>query len=287
MKRLVVALGLAVIAAAAQAQSTDERVLHPSHDNPSLATALRSWLASKTADQKTAERTPSTRQAATETRPHRRYRYHAHHYRVPETAEPKSARMAPPTVPTLASAPPVAPVESPPAVTAPIMTPVPVVSVAPSAPAEVPVGATTAPAPMTVSVAPTAPAPEPIPAPANLILPRPVATITVTAPRPSAPRPRHGGSQCTTGEKIVTAFYWEGKYTATGARFNPEGLTAAHRTFPFGTKLLVINPRNGKSVTVTINDRGPFTRGVSLDLSRGAAKAIGLQGNAVVCMAKM
>ena len=99
--------------------------------------------------------------------------------------------------------------------------------------------------------------------------------------------PRHGRSECTSGERIITAFYWEGKYTATGARFDPDGMTAAHRTFPFGTKLLVINPRNGKSVTVTVNDRGPFTRGVTLDLSRGAAKAIGLQGNAAVCMAKM
>ena len=63
-------------------------------------------------------------------------------------------------------------------------------------------------------------------------------------------------------------------------------MTAADRTFPFGTHLLVTNPRNGKTVTVRINDRGPFVRGVTLDLSRGAAKVIGLQGNGAVCMAK-
>ena len=64
-------------------------------------------------------------------------------------------------------------------------------------------------------------------------------------------------------------------------------MTAAHRTLPFGTRLMVLNPRNGKFVTVTINDRGPFTKGVSLDLSRGAARAIGLQGTGAVCMAKL
>jgi rare lipoprotein A len=56
---------------------------------------------------------------------------------------------------------------------------------------------------------------------------------------------------------------------------------------PFGTHLKVINPRNGKVVTVRINDRGPFVKGVTLDLSRGAAQAIGLSGTGAVCMAQM
>jgi rare lipoprotein A len=64
-------------------------------------------------------------------------------------------------------------------------------------------------------------------------------------------------------------------------------LTAAHRTFPFGTRLVVINPQSGKSVTVTINDRGPFVRGVTLDLSVGAAKMIGMRGTGAVCMARV
>jgi rare lipoprotein A len=152
---------------------------------------------------------------------------------------------------------------------------------APAAPAAAPI--TTASAP----VVPAAPTDAAAPAPA-ILMPRRVATITVVPPRRAEEAPRrHGRSECTTGERIITAFYWEGSHTASGARFDPDGMTAAHRTFAFGTKLLVINPRNGRSVTVTVNDRGPFTRGVTLDLSRGAAKAIGLQGNAAVCMAKI
>ena len=92
---------------------------------------------------------------------------------------------------------------------------------------------------------------------------------------------------CSHGARIISAFYAEGSHTASGERFNPHGLTAAHRTFPFGTRLLVINPHNGKSVTVTINDRGPFVRGVSLDLSLGAAKMIGMTGTGAVCMARV
>jgi peptidoglycan lytic transglycosylase len=91
---------------------------------------------------------------------------------------------------------------------------------------------------------------------------------------------------CSQGDRIISAYYWEGRHTASGQRFNPHGLTAAHRTLPFGTRLLVINPHNGKSVTVTVNDRGPFVRGVGLDLSLGAAKMIGLTGTGTVCLAK-
>ena len=67
-----------------------------------------------------------------------------------------------------------------------------------------------------------------------------------------------------------------GNRTASGERFNPNGLTAAHRTLPFGTCLRVSNPKTGRSVAVRVNDRGPFTKGVSLDLSHGAARAIGM-----------
>jgi rare lipoprotein A len=68
-----------------------------------------------------------------------------------------------------------------------------------------------------------------------------------------------------------------GNRTASGERFNPNGLTAAHPTLPFGTCLRVSNPKTGRSVAVRINDRGPFTKGVSLDLSHGAARAIGMR----------
>lgn len=67
-----------------------------------------------------------------------------------------------------------------------------------------------------------------------------------------------------------------GQRTASGERFDPQELTAAHRTLPFGSKVRVTNPANGRSVVVRINDRGPFTRGRLIDLSRSAAKRIGL-----------
>jgi len=70
-----------------------------------------------------------------------------------------------------------------------------------------------------------------------------------------------------------------GSRTASGARFNQNAMTAAHRSLPFGTKLRVTH--RGQSVVVTINDRGPFIRGRVLDLSTGAARAIGLTGAGV------
>ena len=70
-----------------------------------------------------------------------------------------------------------------------------------------------------------------------------------------------------------------GSRTASGQRFNQNALTAAHRTLPFGTRLKVTH--SGRSVVVTVNDRGPFIRGRVLDLSTGAARAIGLTGRGV------
>jgi rare lipoprotein A len=75
-----------------------------------------------------------------------------------------------------------------------------------------------------------------------------------------------------------------GHRTASGQVFNAAGLTAAHRSLPFGSKVTVLNPQNGKSVVVEINDRGPFTSGVTIDLARGAANAIGMRGTQWVCM---
>ena len=70
-----------------------------------------------------------------------------------------------------------------------------------------------------------------------------------------------------------------GARTASGARYNPMGMTAAHRSLPFGTKLKVTH--GSRSVVVTVNDRGPFVRGRVLDLSKGAAQVIGLTGRGV------
>jgi rare lipoprotein A len=97
------------------------------------------------------------------------------------------------------------------------------------------------------------------------------------------PAPTHG-SVCNTGRKVITAYYWEGSRTASGQPFNPHAMTAAHRTLPFGTRLNVTNPRTGQSVEVIVNDRGPYVSGVGLDLSIGAAQAIGLHGTGSVCI---
>ncbi len=73
--------------------------------------------------------------------------------------------------------------------------------------------------------------------------------------------------------------------TASGERMDPSKLTAAHPKLRFGTKVEVVNPRNGKSVTVRINDRGPFIKGRVIDLSKAAAGRIGIirSGVAKVC----
>lgn len=71
-------------------------------------------------------------------------------------------------------------------------------------------------------------------------------------------------------------YRFHGRRTASGERFNASAYTAAHRSLPFGTKVRVTNLRNGRSVIVRINDRGPYARGRVIDLSKAAANAIGL-----------
>ena len=80
-----------------------------------------------------------------------------------------------------------------------------------------------------------------------------------------------------------------GKKTASGKRFNMYGMTAAHRTLPFGTKLKVTSKDTGKSVIVTVNDRGPYIHGRILDLSQGAARQLGMiqKGVGVVTLEKI
>ncbi|MXP32686.1 septal ring lytic transglycosylase RlpA family protein [Erythrobacter jejuensis] len=77
----------------------------------------------------------------------------------------------------------------------------------------------------------------------------------------------------------VASYYgrrFHGRRTANGERFDMNALTAAHKTLPFGSRVRVTNPRNGKSVVVRINDRGPFIRGRTIDLSRNAAQKLGI-----------
>jgi rare lipoprotein A len=112
-------------------------------------------------------------------------------------------------------------------------------------------------------------------------------TPEAEAPGTQAPAPTKSGiakGDCSGGRQIISAYYSQGERTASGQPFDPNGMTAAHRTLPFGTHLTVSNPRTGKSVNVVINDRGPFVSGISLDLSLGAAQAIGMRGTGAVCI---
>jgi rare lipoprotein A len=89
------------------------------------------------------------------------------------------------------------------------------------------------------------------------------------------------------GSASYYAAKFHGRPTASGERFDNGALTAAHRTLPFGSMVRVINPANGKSVTVRINDRGPFAKGRVIDVSRAAAEELGLiaRGHAPVELA--
>ncbi|MBI1651231.1 septal ring lytic transglycosylase RlpA family protein [Hyphomicrobium sulfonivorans] len=83
----------------------------------------------------------------------------------------------------------------------------------------------------------------------------------------------------------IASYYGYGKRrprTASGQRFDPNKMTAAHMTYPFGTKVRVTNKRNGKSVIVTINDRGPNTPGRIIDVSTGAANVLGMRRDGLV-----
>ena len=77
------------------------------------------------------------------------------------------------------------------------------------------------------------------------------------------------------------SYYRHGSKTASGEKFNPSALTAAHRTLKFGTRVRVTHLRSGRSVIVRINDRGPFIKSRIIDLSWGAAIAIGLDKSGV------
>ncbi|QDY05821.1 septal ring lytic transglycosylase RlpA family protein [Micromonospora sp. HM134] len=156
-------------------------------------------------------------------------------------------------------------------------------------------------APATVVVDPVAPsaatttdAPTPSPSPSATASPSASPSPTVTAspkatrtqaasrskPRTAAPKPSATTKKAAPKSTVVdsgscgASFYDEGQLTANGENFDPSAMTAAHKTLPFNTKVRVTNPANGKSVTVRINDRGPFIDGRCIDLSRAAFAAI-------------
>ena len=91
----------------------------------------------------------------------------------------------------------------------------------------------------------------------------------------ASPPPAHTGLASWYGAR------YQGRVTASGERFDMKQLTAAHRSFPFGSKVLVTCPSTGRSVVVRINDRGPSPRGRIIDLSRAAARELGILSRGV------
>lgn len=92
------------------------------------------------------------------------------------------------------------------------------------------------------------------------------------------------GCQQAFAECGIASTYSSGTQTANGERYNHMGVSAAHKTLPFGTRVVVRNQRTGHSITVRINDRGPFIAGRIIDLSTGAKNALGMGGLAPVCL---
>lgn len=93
---------------------------------------------------------------------------------------------------------------------------------------------------------------------------------------PSYSSPRQSG--------IAAIYSYQGSKTASGELARPGGLTAAHRTLPFGTMVRVTNRRNGRNVVVRVNDRGPFTRGRVIDLTPAAARQLAFSGTTPVSL---
>jgi rare lipoprotein A len=83
------------------------------------------------------------------------------------------------------------------------------------------------------------------------------------------------------GQIGMASYYWQPQRLASGGLFNPNAMTAAHKTLPFGTRVRVKHLDNGRSVDVLINDRGPYITGRVIDLSRAAASKIGMTGQGV------
>jgi rare lipoprotein A len=83
-------------------------------------------------------------------------------------------------------------------------------------------------------------------------------------------------SMASGGSYALASFYSHGGQTSSGEKFNPGDLTAAHRTLPFGTRVRVTSLATGRSVTVRVNDRGPYVRGRAIDVSSSAAKTLGI-----------
>ena len=104
-------------------------------------------------------------------------------------------------------------------------------------------------------------------------------TAEVTPPVSETEAPAASAPQETVLGRGSASYYaskFNGRRTASGERFDNSDLTAAHRSLPFGSRVRVTNPANGRSVVVRVNDRGPFTRGRLIDVSRAAAEELGM-----------
>ena len=103
--------------------------------------------------------------------------------------------------------------------------------------------------------------------------------VAAVSRKPTPPAASPGTAKpaaATDGSVGIASFYKFDSKTASGEQFNPSELTAAHRTLPFGTRLRVTNLATGQSVTVRVNDRGPFIPGRVVDVSRSAAEELGM-----------
>ncbi|WP_312017137.1 septal ring lytic transglycosylase RlpA family protein [Bradyrhizobium jicamae] len=107
----------------------------------------------------------------------------------------------------------------------------------------------------------------------------PIRTRVAAAHRPHAPRSKAGDVKI--ASQGVASFYSEEQQTASGEKFDAHELTAAHPTLPFGTRLRVTDVKTGRSVTVRVNDRGPYVPGRIVDVSYSAARSLGMVGKGV------
>lgn len=113
--------------------------------------------------------------------------------------------------------------------------------------------------------------------------PRPSASRSRTPSRTASPtRSATKASTVVDSGTCGVSYYATGSTTANGESFDPDGLTAAHKTLPFNTRVRVTNTANGKSVVVRINDRGPFVSGRCIDLARGAFAEIASLSSGVI-----
>jgi peptidoglycan lytic transglycosylase len=129
------------------------------------------------------------------------------------------------------------------------------------------------------AAAPTASAP---PTPAKTATKKPADKAAPSTAKAEAAVKARPSYKVIDSGRCEASYYWEGQMTASGERFDPSELTAAHKTLPMDSRVRVVNANNGKSVVVRINDRGPYIGGRCLDLSKAAMVEVGGTGSGVI-----